>query len=214
VSDLCEGGDRREAVGSGVGFARRPPARKLFSPVPSHAVGVGDARSAEEVQSAAEGQIETPAAQTFDDIEIANVFCSAGLGAGQGRAAADDISAVDRKFATIICEIRQNRFADRHFRDGLPAVDGDNLSLIVAPAAQIDHEPLGADCARQGGETIRAEPTLRKQPTRHDHLLGARVQPEFLILIGQAAPEAQAARPGREGGRCMGRNSVIAGSVR
>src|SRR5271154_3817049 len=59
----------------------------LLGAVPGHAVLVAHPAAAEDVERAAEGEVEAPAAQAVDQQQVVDVLAAAGIGAGQRRPA-------------------------------------------------------------------------------------------------------------------------------
>lgn len=139
--------------------------------VPSHAIGVTDARPPEEVERAPDGEIHPTLAEPFDQLEIGERHCTARVRAGEGGGLTEKahelfvdtatqplhVCRVNQELCTYGRELLQQRFAHERRRNCLPAIRRHLIAGAGLSTGEIDDELLLRNDLRE-----RREPRLRE----------------------------------------------------
>ncbi len=127
--------------------------------------------AAENVEGAADGQIDPPLAETVDPLKIGQRSCPSRIGDGNWRmrsqqfdqvffdagAFAFHVDAVDQKLVAIVRQPCQGGAVDALFGPLLPTV-GDDPEIVAAPATtQVEHQTFAPDGAHQRRQTVQVD---------------------------------------------------------
>jgi len=181
--------------------------------VEGDAVGVADAGTAEEVEGAADGEVDAALADPFDGFEVLERAGPTGVGGGEwgpdgefldeglvdAVAEAFDVDCVDEELGTGLREAGECFRAEADVGELLPTVGDDPVGAVTESATEVEHEAVATD---QPGEFVDALPVndaVAEDPGSDDHVGGAGVEPIAGIGGLDAAAVLESAGPCAEG---------------
>ena len=190
--------------------------------VPGYYLGVGDG-AAEDVEGAADGGVDSGAAEGVDAVEVVEGGDAAGVGGGDGGVAAEefdegvfnahafafDIDAVDEVFGAVVGQGGEGGGADFDVGEGLPAVGDDEVAAVAFAATEVEYQTLGSDGGDHGGEVVGVDAAVAEDEGGDDDVAGSGVEVAGGVERGYAAAHLESAGVGSEGGESGG---VVVGS--
>ncbi|KDN65388.1 hypothetical protein CSUB01_05778 [Colletotrichum sublineola] len=188
------------------------------SPVPRHALLKLHPVAAETVQRAPDRQVYLALAELLHHVQVPQVPAAARvrdrqaapLGQPLHKLLVDPflqalvVRRVDEELGAIGLQqldglsLVERTLIDLHVRDGLPLVHGHEPPVVPAPpAAEVDDEliPVAAQRLEHRVQPLLAEPPVREQVRRDDDLLRPGLDPLPRVLVVDASPDLQPARP-------------------
>jgi len=183
--------------------------------VPCEAVRVADAGAAEDVEGAADGDIDATVAEVVSALEVVERAGTSGVGDGAAVPLAEEgeqflvhacafpfhVSGVDEEFGAEGSQQAERFVSDGEAGGRLPAVHEDAPAAVRFPAAgEVDDERCRAGGAAELGEAVRQERSVcSEEPRRDDDVGGSGGEPCGGVFRVDAAAELEAARPCGEG---------------
>ena len=187
---------------------------RIFShaAVEFYAVLVFHAAAAENVQRRADGQVNFPAAEPRDFLQVRQRIRAAGVSRRDRRPAAEffdqfavnaaaqtfHVHGVDQKFRAKAGEFLQRFRVHCQFGEFLPAVGDDKIFFAALAAAQVEHELFLADGFDEFVQPRPIHAAFAENPARDDDVRRAGVQPAARILSVDAAADVQSAGKRRQ----------------
>src|SRR6185312_3641086 len=154
-----------------VSFLWRPQVKSYHIPIP-HAC------PAENIQSRADGEINSPLPQLRHLLQVRQRTRAAGVGGGNRRPLAEErdeflvdaaakpfhIHRVHEKFVARAGELLQSLAVDFQISEFLPAIGHHEIIFTTSAAAQIEHQPILADGFDKFGEPLFIHVAVAKHP--------------------------------------------------
>jgi len=192
-------------------------------PVEFDAFGVGHPAASENIEGAADGEIDLAAADLLDGLEVGQRAGAARVRDGKratpgeetdqpgvdAPAKALDIDGVDEEFGAKRRHPPEDFGSEFEVREILPAVGHDPVAIVADPATEIEDQTPGTDESRKFGQPVPIDASLAEDPRGDDDVGRTRVEPSTGIVGIDSAAELESAGPGGQG---VAGGLVVAGS--
>ena len=181
--------------------------------VEGDAVRVADAGTTEEVEGAADGEVDAALADPFDGFEVLERAGPTGIGGGEGGpdsefldeglvnavAEAFDVDRMDEELGTGLREAGECFRAEADVGELLPTVGHDPVGAVAESATEVEDEAIATDQLGKFVDALPVDDALAEDPGSDDHVGGAGVEPVAGIGCLDAAAVLESAGPGAEG---------------
>ncbi|MDP2956135.1 MAG: glycoside hydrolase family 31 protein, partial [Longimicrobiales bacterium] len=181
---------------------------------------VAQAFTPEDVEGAADGEVQTPAAEVADDLQVPTIADAAGVGDGDALPPAEhpdqvgldalaaplDVGGVDQELGAGAGEPVE---AGRIHLDGgelLPTVGDDPVAVVAFAATQIEDEARAPHAGDEAGEALLVDPPVAKDVRGDDDSGGSALEPGRGVFLVDAAADVESPGVGPQG--VLGRRLV------